>query len=112
SLPGRDVPRDHRRHRRGTHLRRLSRRRARYGFQPNLRRQNPTAGVCPQSADCAAGYERGFLTSPTAFLPERSSEVAVSASVLYMSMSLDGYIAGPNDEPGNPGGDGGAVARP
>jgi dihydrofolate reductase len=30
----------------------------------------------------------------------------VSTSVLYMAMSLDGYIAGPNDEPGNPGGDG------
>ena len=30
----------------------------------------------------------------------------MSASVLYMSMSLDGYIAGPNDEPGNPGGEG------
>jgi dihydrofolate reductase len=30
----------------------------------------------------------------------------VSASVLYMSMSLDGYIAGPNDGPNNPGGDG------
>jgi dihydrofolate reductase len=30
----------------------------------------------------------------------------VSASVLYMSMSLDGYIAGPNDHAGNPGGDG------
>jgi dihydrofolate reductase len=30
----------------------------------------------------------------------------VSVSVLYMSMSLDGYVAGPNDEPGNPGGDG------
>ena len=30
----------------------------------------------------------------------------MSASVLYMSMSLDGYIAGPHDEPGNPGGDG------
>jgi dihydrofolate reductase len=30
----------------------------------------------------------------------------MSATVLYMSMSLDGYIAGPNDEPGNPGGDG------
>ena len=30
----------------------------------------------------------------------------MSASVLYMSMSLDGYIAGRNDEPGNPGGDG------
>ena len=27
-------------------------------------------------------------------------------SVLYMSMSLDGYIAGPDDEPGNPGGEG------
>jgi dihydrofolate reductase len=35
----------------------------------------------------------------------------VSASVLYMSISVDGYIAGPNDEPGNPGGDGGAVER-
>ena len=30
----------------------------------------------------------------------------MSASVLYMSMSLDGYIAGPGDDPGNPGGDG------
>ena len=30
----------------------------------------------------------------------------VSASVLDMSMSLDGFIAGPNDAPGNPGGDG------
>jgi len=30
----------------------------------------------------------------------------VSESVLYMSMSPDGYIAGSNDEPGNPGGDG------
>jgi len=29
----------------------------------------------------------------------------MSQSVLYMSMSLDGYIAGPNDNPGNPGGD-------
>src|SRR5882757_6368666 len=36
----------------------------------------------------------------------RPQEVEVSASVLYMSMSLDGYIAGPNDAPGNPGGDG------
>ncbi len=30
----------------------------------------------------------------------------MSASVLFMSMSLDGFIAGPNDKPGNPGGDG------
>src|SRR5215469_13888858 len=29
----------------------------------------------------------------------------MSTSVLYMSMSLDGYIAGPNDDPSNPGGD-------
>ena len=30
----------------------------------------------------------------------------MSKSILYMSMSLDGYIAGPNDGPDNPGGDG------
>ncbi|WP_026555017.1 dihydrofolate reductase family protein [Arthrobacter sp. 35W] len=30
----------------------------------------------------------------------------MSSSVLYMSMSLDGYIAGPNDGPEHPGGDG------
>ncbi len=29
----------------------------------------------------------------------------MAASVLYMSMSVDGYIAGPNDRPDNPGGD-------
>jgi dihydrofolate reductase len=29
----------------------------------------------------------------------------MARSVLYMSMSVDGYIAGPNDGPGNPGGD-------
>jgi dihydrofolate reductase len=31
----------------------------------------------------------------------------MSAAVLYMSMSLDGFIAGPNERPGNPLGDGG-----
>jgi hypothetical protein len=31
----------------------------------------------------------------------------VSAAVLYMSMSLDGFIAGPNERPDNPLGDGG-----
>ena len=30
----------------------------------------------------------------------------MSVSRLSMSMSVDGYIAGPNDEPSNPGGDG------
>jgi dihydrofolate reductase len=29
----------------------------------------------------------------------------MGASVLYMSMSVDGFIAGPNDGPDNPGGD-------
>jgi len=36
----------------------------------------------------------------------RLQEVNVSKSILFMSMSLDGYIAGPNDNPTNPGGDG------
>jgi len=31
--------------------------------------------------------------------------VSNASSVLYMSMSLDGYISGPNDGPDNPGGD-------
>jgi len=35
-----------------------------------------------------------------------SNTTTASTSVLYMSMSLDGYIAGPNDDPDNPGGDG------
>lgn len=30
----------------------------------------------------------------------------MASSVLYMSMSADGYIAGPDDRPGNPGGEG------
>src|SRR5436305_4929432 len=34
-------------------------------------------------------------------------ETPVSATVLYMSMSLDGFIAGPNAGPGNGLGDGG-----
>jgi hypothetical protein len=29
----------------------------------------------------------------------------MSKSILYMSMSPDGYVAGPNDTPQNPGGD-------
>jgi len=29
----------------------------------------------------------------------------MSKSVLYMSMSVDGFIAGPHDQPSNPGGD-------
>ncbi len=29
----------------------------------------------------------------------------MSSSVLFMSVSLDGYVAGPNDGPDDPGGD-------
>jgi dihydrofolate reductase len=36
-----------------------------------------------------------------------TTEIPVSATVLYMSMSLDGFIAGPNEGPGNGLGDGG-----
>src|SRR6186713_2218303 len=38
--------------------------------------------------------------------PARRAE-SMSATVLYMSMSLDGFIAGPNEGPGNGLGDGG-----
>jgi dihydrofolate reductase len=38
-------------------------------------------------------------------------EINVSASVLFMWMSLDGFIAGPNDETGHPGGEGPGVDR-
>src|SRR5256885_9456987 len=37
----------------------------------------------------------------------RGKETPVSATVLYMSMSLDGFIAGPNERPDNGLGDGG-----
>src|SRR5256714_10781223 len=43
------------------------------------------------------------LSSP----PQTRKGDAVSATVLYMSMSLDGFIAGPNEGPGNGLGDGG-----
>lgn len=36
----------------------------------------------------------------------------MASTVLYMSMPLDGFIAGPNDELGNPGDDGRVVDRP
>jgi dihydrofolate reductase len=39
--------------------------------------------------------------------PQTRKGNAVSAAVLYMSMSLDGFVAGPNAGPGNGLGDGG-----
>ena len=30
----------------------------------------------------------------------------MASSILFMSVSLDGFVAGPNDGPDNPGGDG------
>lgn len=37
---------------------------------------------------------------------DRGTVLDMSKAVLYMSMSVDGYIAGPNDGVDNPGGDG------
>src|SRR5215204_3597356 len=45
-------------------------------------------------------------TGPFSFTADGKG-AAVSATVLYMSMSLDGFIAGPNEGPGNGLGDGG-----
>src|ERR1700735_4712370 len=45
-------------------------------------------------------------TARRSLFRSRPREAGVSASVLYMSMSLDGYVAGPNDKPDNPGGHG------
>src|SRR5918911_3047110 len=39
--------------------------------------------------------------------PQTRKGDALSATVLYMSMSLDGFITGPNDGPGNGLGDNG-----
>jgi dihydrofolate reductase len=48
------------------------------------------------------------FAAPRGFSREQAREGdAVPATVLYMSMSLDGFIAGPNEGPGNGLGDGG-----
>ncbi len=44
---------------------------------------------------------------PDGLVKHPKKGAAVSATVLYMSMSLDGFIAGPNERPGNGLGDGG-----
>jgi dihydrofolate reductase len=50
----------------------------------------------------------GAVSTETTVEPRpRQEGDAVSATVLYMSMSLDGFIAGPNEGPGNGLGDGG-----
>jgi hypothetical protein len=48
---------------------------------------------------------RGPSTVSVELQPRKGD--AVSETVLYMSMSLDGFIAGPNEGPGNGLGDGG-----
>src|SRR5208283_4630182 len=68
-----------------------------------------SASACRRDATRATPPLIGCLQRPRALQPvrldRRNTEVRMSESVLYLSMSLDGYIAGPNDEPGNPGGD-------
>jgi dihydrofolate reductase len=51
-------------------------------------------------------FARAGKTRISVSFHDKHQGIKVSVSVLYMSMSLDGYIAGPNDEVGNPGGDG------
>src|SRR6187549_3946770 len=50
---------------------------------------------------------RTTFLQPRGEVRTRSKEGTVSATVLYMSMSLDGLIAGPNERPDNGLGDGG-----
>jgi dihydrofolate reductase len=45
--------------------------------------------------------------TPHGLIDADQKRAAVSATVLYMSMSLDGFVAGPNEGPDNPAGDGG-----
>jgi dihydrofolate reductase len=60
--------------------------------------------VLPKHPACAmVTAESRVLREHSRIRAAQGAELATS--VLYMSMSLDGYIAGPNDEPGNPGGD-------
>jgi dihydrofolate reductase len=47
------------------------------------------------------------FAAPTVSVEPKTRKVRTSATVLYMSMSLDGFIAGPNERPDNPLGDGG-----
>jgi len=60
----------------------------------------PTSDPTPRGQTRRAGPEA--LRSVPA-----TKEIAVSKSVLYMSMSLDGFITGPHDGPGNGLGTGG-----
>ena len=61
----------------------------------------------PMSRPASAGLPLRTLEQEARLrsAPSKTRSRLVSSSVLYMSMSLDGYIACPNDEPGNPGGD-------
>jgi dihydrofolate reductase len=69
-------------------------------FDASAERVEVCAPMSLGARSCPINYQ-GETT-----VESRPREVEVSVSVLYMSMSLDGYIAGLNDEPANPGGDG------
>ena len=62
-IPRRDVPGHHRSHRRGTNLRRLSRRRSRHDHEPHLRQQYSAGRVSPSRAR-APTAPPGRVTSP------------------------------------------------
>jgi dihydrofolate reductase len=78
---------------------------------------NPTAGIdnghreihveiaAPVRSRCTKPGNR--RNRPEGERPMHTNRDTGSATVLYMSMSLDGFIAGPNEGPGNGLGDGG-----
>src|SRR5205823_4798111 len=90
--------------------------------QPTMARRRVTfAGLAKAAtrirsdgADRATRRATGFLSRLHAPAPavscrsqgSREKGDAMSATVLYMSMSLDGFIAGPNESPENGLGDG------
>src|SRR5947209_4251416 len=67
-------------------------------------RLQPGLEMWVRLADEKNRYAGSTTALPPAWIENRGGQMA--PSVLYMSMSLDGYIAGPNDGPDNPGGDG------
>ena len=68
-------------------------------------------GTCRQpSRNAEAGRRRAEVVIAVGLLrhlQDEPEDQLMTATVLYMSMSLDGFIAGPNEGPGNGLGDGG-----
>jgi hypothetical protein len=64
------------------------------------------APACLNGQNNRTTLRRDFRLLRTFSRSQRRKGDAVSATLLYMSMSLDGFIAGPNEGPGNGLGEG------